>query len=221
VQWKLKSGGDKTYTVSVGSGVREYTVDNLTEGVWEVKVTAFDASGNNKSASADLTVDRTGPATPTLSIYGTAAGSVSLSWNKIDGANNYIIWYGTTPGTYQYGAKVGDTQSYTVQGLGAGSYYFIVKAVDPSGNQSGNSNEVSTGAIAGAPGVAAGTPAAGFAEQVLGANTLTPTPIPTGIVLGEATGTGKKAPWWWPWILLLLLPPSWFGYKKWKKMKGE
>ncbi|MCX6731998.1 MAG: fibronectin type III domain-containing protein, partial [Candidatus Roizmanbacteria bacterium] len=217
VQWKLKNGTGNTYTKSVGNDVREYTVDNLTEGVWEVKVTAFDASGNNKSASADLTVDRSGPTAPTLSIFGTAPGSVSLSWSKIDGATNYIIWYGTTPGSYQYGAKVGDTQSFTVQGLGAGTYYFIVKAVDAAGNQGGNSNEVSTGAIAGAPGVAAGTVAQGFGEQVLGTNTLTPTPTPKGSVLGTETKTGKTNLWWWPWILLLLLPPSiWFGYKKWK-----
>jgi hypothetical protein len=217
VQWHLKNG-DKTYTVTVGSDVREYTVDKLTEGIWEVKVTAFDASGNNKSAPVDLTVDRTGPTAPTLSIFGTAVGSVSLSWNKIEEANNYIIWYGTSPGIYQYGAKVGDTQNYTVQGLGAGSYYFIVRAVDPSGNQSGNSNEVSTGAIAGTPGVAPGQPASGFAEQVLGTNTLTPTPVPTGAVLGVVEEKVKNNNWWW--LLLLLIPPSaWFGYKKWKKSK--
>ncbi|MFZ2206426.1 MAG: HYR domain-containing protein [Microgenomates group bacterium] len=220
IQWKLKNG-DKNYSASVGNGVREYTVDNLIEGVWEVKVTAFDASGNSKSASVDLTVDRSGPSAPTLSVFGTAPGSVSLSWSKVTDAVNYIIWYGTTPGSYQYGAKVGDTQSYTVQGLGGGTYYFIVKAVDASGNQGANSNEVSSGAIGGAAGVAPGTPAQGFAEEVLGANTLTPTPTPapTGAVLGTETNGTK--PWWWPWILLLLLPPAfWFGYKKWKERNG-
>jgi hypothetical protein len=226
VQWKLKNG-DKSYTVSVGNGVREYTVDNLLEGIWEVKVTAFDASGNSKSASVDLTVDRTGPSAPTLSVTGTTIGSVSLSWTKISDAVDYIIWYGTAPGTYLYGARVGDIQSYTVQGLGGGSYYFIVRAVDGTGNQSGNSNEVSSGAIVGAPGVGVNTPAQGFNEEVLGTNTLSPTPTlaptvtPTpvaGEVLGSETGTGSK-PWWWPWILLLLLPPGWFGYKKWKNRK--
>lgn len=219
IQWKLKNG-DKNYSASVGNGIREYTVDNLIEGVWEVKVIAFDASGNSKSASVDLTVDRSGPTAPTLSVFGTAPGSVSLSWSKVTDAVNYIIWYGANPGSYQYGAKVGDTQSYTVQGLGGGTYYFIVKAVDASGNQGANSNEVSSGAIGGAAGVAPETPAQGFAEEVLGANTLspTPTPVPTGSVLG--TGTNGTKPWWWPWILLLLLPPAfWFGYKKWKDRK--
>jgi hypothetical protein len=77
---------------------------------------------------------------------------------------------------------------------------------------------VSTGAIAGTPGVAPGQPASGFAEQVLGTNTLTPTPVPTGAVLGVVEEKVKNNNWWW--LLLLLIPPSaWFGYKKWKKSK--
>lgn len=216
VQWKLKDGSGSTYTVSVGSDVREYTMDNLTAGVWLVKVTAFDASGNNKSASADLTVDKTAPNAPTLSLVGTGVGTVTLSWSKVDDAVNYIIWYGVSSGSYQYGAKVGDTQSYVVQGLGSGSYYFIVQSVDAGGNHSGNSNEVSTGTITGAPGVAANTPAQGFASEVLGANTMTPTPTPHGQIMGVKTAQTK--PWWWPWVLLLLIPPAfWMGYKKWKK----
>lgn len=182
-------------------------------------MTAFDGSGKSKSGSTDLTVDQTGPSAPTLSIFGMSVGSVSLSWSKINDANNYIIWYGTNPGSYQYGAKVGDTQGYTVQGLGAGSYYFIVKAMDPSGNQSGNSNEVSSGTIVGAPGVGENTPAQGFAAEVLGEATGSAQLTPTGSVLGtETTKNGKKKMLWWQWVLLLLLPTgTWFGYKKWKK----
>jgi len=220
VQWKL---GDTSYTDSVGSDVRSHELSDLTEGDWTVIVRAFDAAGNNKEASVGLTVDRAAPQAPTLALTGTAAGSASLSWGSVDEAKSYIIWYGTNPGSYQYGANVGDTQSYTVQGLGAGSYYFIVKAVDSSGNQSGNSNEVSTGTIAGAPGVVENTPAQGFAEEVLGANTFTPTPtstpVPTGSVLGTEDND-KRMPWW-PWLFLLLLPPgAWFGYRQWRKRNG-
>lgn len=220
VKWSLKNG-DKSHTDSVGSDIREHTINNLTEGIWTVEVKAFDGSGNSKSASTNLTVDRTGPSAPTLSILGTGTGSVSLGWSKVDDANNYFILYGTSPGSYQYSANVGNVQNYTVQGLGTGSYYFIVKAVDSSGNQSENSNEVSTGAIVGAPGVAENTPAAGFAENVLGKATesakLTPTATTTGTVLGINKKNGKKNLLWWPWILLLIIPFGLFGYKKWKK----
>ncbi|MFA6016543.1 MAG: HYR domain-containing protein [Patescibacteria group bacterium] len=215
IKWSLKNG-DKSYTESVGSNIREKTINNLIEGDWTIEVKAFDWSGKSKSASTDLTVDRTGPSNPTLSIFGTSVGSVTLSWTKIDGANSYIIWYGTNPGSYQYGANVGDTQGYTVQGLGTGSYYFIVKAVDPSGNQSGNSNEVSSGTIIGTPGVNENTPAQGFAEEVLGEATESAKLTPTGSVLGTNKENGKKNPWWWPWALMLVLPFGWFGYKKWK-----
>ncbi len=216
IKWSLKNG-DKSYSDSVGSNIREHEINNLIEGDWTIEVKAFDWSGKSKSASIDLTVDRTGPAAPILSILGTTAGSVLLSWSKIDEANNYIIWYGTNPGSYQYGAKVGDTQGYTVQGLGAGSYYFIVKAMDPSGNQSGNSNEVSTGTIIGAPGVTENTPAEGFAENVLGETTESAKLTPTGSVLGTENENGKKKILWWQWVLLLLLPTgAWFGYRKWK-----
>jgi hypothetical protein len=104
--------------------------------------------------------------------------------------------------------------------LGAGSYYFIVKAVDPSGNQSGNSNEVSTGTIVGAPGTVAGQPAEGFSPEVQGVNIEA---APSGsladetspAVLGDSTAGGKNwLNWWW---LSLLFPVYLIGryfYKK-------
>lgn len=214
VKWNLKNG-DKSYTDSIGSDKREHTINNLVEGVWTVQVTAFDRSGKSKSSSVDLTVDRTNPQAPTLSIFETSVGSVSLNWTKVDDAVDYIIWYGTSSGAYQYGAKVGNTTSYTVQGLGAGSYYFIVKAVDQSGNQSGNSNEVSTGQIAGAENVAENTPAEGFSESVLGESTKSAELEPTGSVLGESQSQkqNNKKQWYWL-LILLLIPAAWFIYKK-------
>ena len=73
----------------------------------------------------------------------------------------------------------------------------------------------SSGIITGTPGVAENAPAQGFAEQVLGASSLTPTPVPTGAVLGTEDAS-KKSPWW-PWLLFLLIPGTWFGYRQWKK----
>jgi|GEM_PF-1283423 len=201
--WSLKNS-DKSYSSTVGSEVREFTINNLTEGIWNVRVTAFDGAGNTKSNSLDLTVDRTSPNAPTLTVLGTATGEVSLSWSKIADAQNYVIWYGTTPGTYLYGANVGDVQAYTVRSLGAGGYYFIVKAVDNSGNQSSNSNEVSSGLIAGAPGVAEGQAAQDFTPEVKGVSIeVTPTLSPTLGSMPEVLGTTTESiqnwlkSWWW------------------------
>ncbi len=212
VEWKL---GDTFHSASVGSDVRSYTIDQLTaEGDWNVKVIAFDGEGHSKDASVTLTVDRTAPAAPTLTLTGAAAGSATLGWTAVAGASAYTLWYGTAPGNYIYGANVGNVTTYTVNGLGAGTYYFVVRAKDGAGNSSGNSNEVGTGAIAGAAGVAPGAPAAGFlpAPQVLGAQTVatpsaSPSPESMGSVLGATTNNYLQAlinNWWfWPLVVLL------------------
>ncbi|MDD4027332.1 MAG: Ig-like domain-containing protein, partial [Candidatus Shapirobacteria bacterium] len=147
IQWSLDG---INYSKTVGSGTTEVEVDKLTEGNWNVKVVAFDQSGRSKDGSINLQVDRTGPTAPTLSLTGTTAGTATLSWNANADAKDYIIWYGNAPGSRLYGARVGNVTTYTVGGLGAGNYYFIVKAVDEAQNQGPESNEVNTGTIAGA-----------------------------------------------------------------------
>src|SRR5690606_17091248 len=148
-------------------------IDQLTEGTWQVKVTAFDAVGNSKSASKELIVDRSAPAAPIVTLISTGEGSAFLGWTEIEDAANYLIFYGTTSGEHIYGANVGQVTEYEVQGLGAGSYYFVVRAMDAAHNQSDNSNEVNTGQIAGAAGVEPGAPATDFAPagEVQGVST--------------------------------------------------
>lgn len=172
--WKLKNGGPE-YSKSVSSSTRETEIDRMTEeGEWEVFVRAYDPVGNMKDGATLVTVDRTAPAAPTLELAGTAIGSANLTWNAVENASRYIVYYGVNPGEYIFAASVGNTTAFTVEGLAADTYYFMVRAVDDVDNQSSNSNEVTTGAIAGAPGTTPGTggtaPAAGFddAGEVLG-----------------------------------------------------
>ena len=212
VQWKL---GSVVHTDEVANNLRTHDLTDLTEGDWTVIVRAFDGSGQSKEASLTLTVDRTAPSAPRLTLTGTTAGSASLSWNSVEGASSYLIWYGTQPGTYLYGANVGNTTNYTVQGLGAGSYYFIVSAHDAAGNGSVNSNEVATGALIGAAGIAPGTPATGFTTTpaVLGAHTdnqdtsAPSTTTATGVVLGTNITSWLTLimHFAWIWLPLLLL----------------
>jgi hypothetical protein len=174
IVWKLKNSGPE-YSKSVSSSTRETEIDRMIqEGEWEVFVRAFDPVGNMKDGATLVTVDRTAPAAPTLVLAGTSIGSASLTWNAVESASRYIVYYGVNSGEYIFAASVGNTTAFTVQGLAADTYYFMVRAVDDVDNQSSNSNEVTTGAIAGAPGTipgAGGTaPAAGFdvAGDVLG-----------------------------------------------------
>ena len=214
IQWKLN---DSTYySKTVGAGTTEIEIDQLTEGRWTVKVIAFDQSGRTKDASIDLNVDRSGPSAPVLTLTNPGAGSATLSWNAISDAKDYIIWYGSVQGVHEFGARVGNVTSYTVKGLGAGNYYFIVKAVDEAQNQSNDSNEVNTGNIAGAAGTIPGQRAEGFAPEVLGATTEATPSAEKGSVLG--TSEDKEGFNWW-WLLLLLVIPVYIGGKKISKKK--
>lgn len=196
VSWKKDGVGERATVVS--EPTREYTIpDNLVEGIWTIKVTAHDKAGLTADASTTATVDLTAPAAPTLTLTGTGVGSVSLAWNAVDDAVDYSVWYGTATGNYAYAAHVGNVTSYTIQGLGTGTYYIVVAAYDNVVNRSAYSNEVNTGtAIAGAPG--AGEAATGFlpAGQIFGAETATPT--------GEALGSIiVNKPWNW-WIFIII-----------------
>lgn len=207
IQWKLN---DLVYTRTVGSDIKEYEIDQLIEGNWNILVRAYDGAGHTKEASTTLVVDRRAPAAPTLTLNGTAVGSASLSWSSVVDAAGYTLWYGTESGNYIYGANLGNTTSYTVNGLGAGNYYFIVRSTDSAGNSSSNSNEVNTGNIVGAPGVVPGTPAEGFApaEEVLGVDTGEPETMDANSnVLGTSSTNSYNyiLQQWWFWLILLAL----------------
>lgn len=72
----------------------------------------------------------------------TRSDGSSIPLSQISG---YRIRYGTAPGSYTRSASINDGgTSYTFQGLTAGTYYFVVTAVDSGGRESGYSNPVST-----------------------------------------------------------------------------
>jgi phosphodiesterase/alkaline phosphatase D-like protein len=79
--------------------------------------------------------------------YGAAAlaGDAILTWNPNTEPDltGYKIYFGTAAGIYGTPFVLGNQTTYTVTGLGYGTYYFTVAAYDTSGNQSGYSNEVS------------------------------------------------------------------------------
>jgi Fibronectin type III domain len=73
------------------------------------------------------------------------AASVTLAWNPNSESNlaGYRIQYGTAPGIHPTTHDAGNQTTYTVSGLGPGTYYFVVLAYNASGLQSPPSNEVS------------------------------------------------------------------------------
>lgn len=74
-----------------------------------------------------------------------SAADATLSWYPSNDPTvfGYKIHYGMTSGSYGHSINVGNQTTYTVSGLGNGTYYFAVTAYDASGNQSAFSNEAS------------------------------------------------------------------------------
>jgi hypothetical protein len=81
-----------------------------------------------------------------------SAGDATLSWDPpttnadgtpLDDLAGYIIYYGTSSGSYSQNIDAGDVTTYIVADLNDGTYYFAVTAYDTSGNESEYSNEVS------------------------------------------------------------------------------
>jgi hypothetical protein len=74
------------------------------------------------------------------------AADVSLAWDASTSPNiaGYKVYVGTATGTYTAPITIGNQTTYTVTGLGPGTFYFAVTAFNTAGNESGFSNEVNT-----------------------------------------------------------------------------
>lgn len=79
--------------------------------------------------------------------------SVSLAWNPSSSTNvaAYMVYYGTSSGSYISAVPVQNATNVTINGLNSGTtYYFAATSIDKAGNQSAYSSEIS--AVAGASG---------------------------------------------------------------------
>src|SRR5262249_53535926 len=89
-------------------------------------------------------VDLSPPAPPAgLHVTSEGNGTASLAWSSVTGAASYAIFRSplTGGGYVQVGTTTGTT--FDDSGLeNARSYYYVVRARDSAGNESGDSNEV-------------------------------------------------------------------------------
>ncbi len=75
-----------------------------------------------------------------------SAQAVSLAWdpNTETDLAGYKVYYGTASHSYTTVIDVHNVTTYSVTGLGAGTWYFAVTAYNTTGAESTFSNEVST-----------------------------------------------------------------------------
>jgi len=129
-RWGLNEGTGTTAASSVGS-----FPGTLTNGpVWVTPGAPF-----------NLTFDTVPPAAPTGLFAIGANASVSLDWddNVDPDLAGYNVYRGTAPGVYtKINSTLVTTSAYSDTGLTNGTeYYYIVRAVDGSGNESLDSNQ--------------------------------------------------------------------------------
>jgi PKD repeat protein len=82
------------------------------------------------------------------------AGTVSLAWDPVTatGLSGYMVYYGTSSGSYPNKIDVGNVTTFTVPGLpDTGTFYFVVTAYDGSRTESGYSNSVAKAVVPSAP----------------------------------------------------------------------
>lgn len=113
-------------------------------------------TGNNTSFTLSGLTNAGGTlSSPTGLTASPGNGSILLSWNEVNGASGYILYYGISRGIYSQSIDLGNTASYTLTGLTNGTvyyfavtaytqptYYLAVTAYDTPGNESALTNEV-------------------------------------------------------------------------------
>jgi fibronectin type 3 domain-containing protein len=159
VKRSLSSGG--TYATVASPAGTAYTNTGLTNGTtYYYVVSAVNSTGESSNSSQ---VTGTPMAAPT-GVSGTAGtGQVVLSWSSVTGATSYNVKRSLTSGGTYANVQTGVTASaYTNTGLTNGTtYYYVVSAVNATG-ESSNSSQV-TGTPMAAP---TGLGATGGDQQV-------------------------------------------------------
>ncbi|MEK7521913.1 MAG: tandem-95 repeat protein [Patescibacteria group bacterium] len=170
----LSAGGD--CKITAGSDLVIWTKHftqfvTYTQSSQDSSGSSSPSSGSSLSATGAPTCESAAPSTAPRLVSAQVAGnnSLALTWLPSAGPlSYYLVAYGTSPGTLQYGnPNIGITTSYTVSGLSGGkTYYFKVRA----GNNctpGSYSNEVA----ATVGGGELTSPASGFIEGILGSKT--------------------------------------------------
>lgn len=108
------------------------TIDGLSAGTKKkYGVKSYKYLGKTKVVSNSLTKIKTAtkPSKVNFNLKSTSKKSVTVTWNKVKGATNYVVYYKTSATGKWKKLKSTTATSYTKTGLKSGKkYYFTVKA---------------------------------------------------------------------------------------------
>ncbi len=139
-EWTLTG----TATATASAGVATFTDLGATNAA---EVTgaqlAFDVTGLSPITGATVTLPWPGTAAPTVDSVTAGDSHVRLTWSEVYGSVSYAVYQRTASDSYEDAVATVSGSVYDVVGLTNGTtYYFVVKAINPSGD-SAASNEVS------------------------------------------------------------------------------
>ncbi|HUK56126.1 MAG TPA: fibronectin type III domain-containing protein [Nitrospiria bacterium] len=128
------------------------------------------------------------------SISSAMAGDAALTWDPSTqtGLSGYKVYYGTASHSYSTSIDAGNQTSYTVTGLGTGTYYFAVTAYDTAGLESSYSNEASKTFADTTPPVISAIAAGSISSSGAGIAWTTNEPSDTQVQYGTTTAYGSS-----------------------------
>src|SRR6185369_11227251 len=166
VKRSTTSGGP--YTTIASPTIASYTDTGVTNGTtYYYVVSAVNTSGESANSSqVNATPQMAVPAVPTNLAATAGSGQVGLSWSASSGATSYNVKRSTTSGGPYTTIASPTTTSYTDTGVTNGTtYYYVVSAVDTSG-ESANSSQVNATPQLGVPAVPTNLTATAGSGQV-------------------------------------------------------
>jgi len=137
-----------TATATVGT-ITTWTSGNLVDGTYYFVLTAVDDSGNESEKSVEVSgkIDTVPPGkTLGLTKIIISKNKVQLNWTASTASDTvgYKIYQSTATGSYGTAiATLGKVTTWTSTVLEDGTYYFVVSAIDDSGNEGERASEVS------------------------------------------------------------------------------
>jgi fibronectin type 3 domain-containing protein len=144
-----RAGSPRTLRIDVGGYLPDGTALHAVYGAGAATVSGgvvtLEVPALAGVVLATGTIDLTPPSAPTGLAADEGNGSVVLRWNAVGGAAAYHVYRSpmTGGGYVRVNAAPVTATSFTDTGLrNARTYYYVVRALDAAGNESGDSNEV-------------------------------------------------------------------------------